>query len=670
MCGISGILLKTTSNNQFLPRIIKLMTNKLKHRGPDDEGYSLFNLSNFNFITAGSGDTDEKSWNANFKHSPKDRIEDISGNYHLGFGHRRLSVIDLSEASHQPICDETGKIWLTLNGEIYNFRDIKNELINEGYNFFSKGDSEVLLKAYKHWGFECFSKFDGMWSFVIYDIDKNILLGSRDRFGVKPLYYYSDDNYFAFASEHKALLEIPEIKTSVNYNEVINYLYFNKIEVDNTGIFENIFELPPSHYFIFDLTNNEMSIKKYYTLNFNSQIENFSKSKYDFYTNKVNELITKSIESRLLSDINIGFCLSGGIDSSSIVCTANKISNTNEFLQLGSRLITFTATNSYENYNEENWARIVANHVHSNYYTAECNSKNLFEKLDEIIYFQDIPLLSTSTYAQYKVMEAASNNNINVLIDGQGGDELFAGYAPFFCSFYTELLLNKNFKHLANELKNIDFSPLTIDVYFKAIIKNFADNIFADDLKLSFLKLFKNESKYFFDKVIEKNVKNISLASDYKFKGTNWLLHYFFTGNFLKNLLRWEDRCSMAFSIESRTPFSDNLNLIEYMFTIPSIYKINNGWSKSILRSAMKGVVPSAILNRTDKMGFSTPEIHWLKNESYQMQKKIKELYDNELINIDLLLSNWNELINNPKGISFLWKYMNYLIWKSLYFQK
>jgi len=668
MCGISGILLKNTHSSIHLPNVLKQMTDAIKHRGPDDEGYVFFNFQEFYHQTAGSNDTSEINWHSNYLHSPKYRIEELNNNLQLGFGHRRLSVIDLTEASHQPICDENSKLWLTLNGEIYNFKQLKNELLSIGYEFFSKGDAEVLLKAYKHWGFDCISKLDGMWSFVIYDIEKNILFGSRDRFGVKPLYYYLDNTYFAFASEHKAILKIPETEIGINYNEVFNYLYLNKIETSNSGFFDNIFELLPSHYFIYELKSNEFKIHKYYSLNFNPKVEDFNKYKFDFHINTVKELIIKSVESRFLSDIDIGFCLSGGIDSSSIVCTANKVAKNRKYRQLGSKLSTFTAINSSPNHNEGRWAKIVSSSVDSTFYETECSSKDLFEKIDEIIYYQDIPLLSTSTYAQYKVMEAASLQNIRILIDGQGGDELFAGYAPFFCSYYTELLMNHKIKHLTQEIRNITNSPLSLDIYFKAIFKNALDKFIANDLKFIIQKSIKKESKFFVEEVFRKNIHEISLASDYKFIGTNNLMHYFYTGHFLKNLLRWEDRCSMAFSIESRTPFSDDINLIENVFLIPSIYKINRGWSKTLLRKAMKDIVPSPILSRKDKMGFSTPEFQWLKKENTHIKRRIRDLYDYEIIKIDNLIKDWDKLIDKPKSINFLWKYMNYLIWKDKYF--
>lgn len=668
MCGISGIFLKKSKFDFNLPCTLKLMTDAIKHRGPDDEGYVFFNIPENYFETAGSNDTNENNWHSNLLHSPKTRIETLNYNFQLGLGHRRLSVIDLTEASHQPICDESSKIWLTLNGEIYNFEKIKIELINFGYKFFSKGDSEVVLNAYKHWGIDCLSKLNGMWSFVIFDSEKKILFGSRDRFGVKPLYYYIDDNYFAFASEHKAILKLQYAEIGINYNQVFNYLYINKVEIDDKSFFDNISELLPSHYFVYDLKNNSFKINKYYSLNYNPYLENFNQEKFEFYSQKTTELIKQAVESRLLSDINIGFCLSGGIDSSSIVCSADKLSKKNQYKQLGNSLSTFTAINSSNVYNEEKWAKIVSQKVDSNYNVAECTSSNLFEKLEEIIYYQDIPLLSTSTYAQYKVMEAASLKNIRVLIDGQGGDELFGGYAPFFCSFYFELLLNKKFNHLSKEILNINNSPLSLSVFFKAILKNIADKSFAEDLKISIHKLFKKESKYFMNEIFVKNISKKSFASDYKLEGTNNLMHYFFTDHFLKNLLRWEDRCSMAFSIESRTPFSDDINLIEYIFSIPSVYKINGGWSKLLLRKAMKDIVPSTILNRTDKMGFSTPEFDWLSSENLLIKKRINELYDNEIIKIDDIMKDWDFLIKNPKSLNFLWKYLNYLIWKNLFF--
>jgi asparagine synthase (glutamine-hydrolysing) len=672
MCGICGILNRSDSDIH-LPSVIKSMTDSIKHRGPDDEGYVLFNLKNDQHVCAGSKDTQLTAWDTDYKYAPTARIEEIEESTHLAIGHRRLSVIDLSEAAHQPMCLNTKDIWITLNGEIYNYIELRDELRIKGYQFTSQSDTEVLLYAYKEWGTDCLQKFNGMWSFVIYDRNKNILFGSRDRFGVKPLYYYTDKKTFAFASEQKALLHIPENNISINESGIFDYLFLSQIEMRVEGLFKNIFELEPAHYFIYNIDKQTFSSTKYYDLSYHNGLSLFDASKQLEYQTKTRELIYNAIDIRLRSDIRVGFCLSGGIDSSSIVCMASEINKETHANQLGEQLKCFTAVNQSDEYNEAKWAELVVNKTKTDWIKTNCTSADLMNELEKIIYHQDIPLLSTSTYAQYKVMQAAATNGIHILIDGQGGDELFAGYAPFYSAYYSELFCNLKFKTLISEFKNIEVSPTSLVIYGKSLIKFGIDKLLPESIKEALAKQIKPEALYLKTDFIKNNKSNISFAGEYQLIGTNKLLSKYFKDYYLKNLLRWEDRCSMAFSVESRTPFSDDIHLIEYIFSLPANYKINKGWSKSLLRNAMQGILPDAIKNRTDKMGFSTPQQTWLKEIQHEIKSRIIALkHTDNFVDTDKLLENWESIFegNNVKAQDFAWRYMNYLIWKNMFFEK
>ncbi|MEI6822587.1 MAG: asparagine synthase (glutamine-hydrolyzing) [Bacteroidota bacterium] len=670
MCGIAGIL-KLSDKDIHLPSVIQQMTYAIKHRGPDDEGFVLFNKEES--ITAGSKDTQATAWNREFKYSAKEPIESLNNSYSLAFGHRRLSVIDLSEYAHQPMCNEDADVWITLNGEIYNYIEIQNELKELGHHFISQSDTEVLLKAYEVWGFDCLNHLNGMFSFVIYDKNKNILFGARDRFGVKPLYYYKDENVFAFASEHKALLKIPDINTGVNESAVFEHLFLNQVELEAESFFKNIYELQPAHSFTIDINTGAFTINRYYQLDYNTQKTSFDEQSFVDLVNNTKKLMYEAVDIRLRSDIPIGFCLSGGLDSSSIVCMASDINKKKAVNNLGEHLTAFTATNQLKETNEEAWAEMVVDKTGANWIKASCTADDMMKELENIIYHQDIPLLSTSTYAQYKVMQAAGQSGIHILIDGQGGDELFAGYAPFFSAYYAELIQTMDLSSFINEIKNIDNSPTTIEVFIKSLFKSGIDKVLATGIsKKYFSQLFKGETSYLNDEFLNKYQHKIKFAGDYQITGVNKLLHYFFTQHYLKNLLRWEDRCSMAFSVESRTPFSDDINLIEYLFSLPSAYKIHNGWSKYLLRTAMNGVLPDAIKNRKDKMGFSTPQYLWLKEINQQMKQKIIELKgDDKLVDADKLLNDWDMIFSNPtdKRQDFAFRYMCYLIWKNLFFK-
>ncbi|MFZ4399204.1 MAG: asparagine synthase (glutamine-hydrolyzing) [Bacteroidales bacterium] len=665
MCGITAIV-QRTDKPIHLPEVIQKMTDTIRHRGPDDEGYVLFNKQEN--CCAGGKDTLLTAWNTSFPYSPQKKITEISDNYYLSLGHRRLSVIDLSEAAHQPMCFED--IWITLNGEIYNYLELRKELIALGHNFISQSDTEVLLKAYKEWGIECLQKLNGMWSFIIYDKSKEILFGSRDRFGVKPLYYYMDENLVAFASEHKAFLQLPEHNISLNETAVFDFLFLNQIEMKAESFFKNVFEILPSHYFIYDFKENKLNIEKYFELYFNPKTEIFDAHQQLEHIRETRKLIRKAIDIRLRADIPVGFCLSGGIDSSSIVCMAAEISRDQNLIQTGDHLKTFTAVNKTDEFNEARWAEIVVKKTGTDWIKAKCTAEDMMQELDKIIYHQDIPLLSTSTYAQFKVMQAAAVNGIHILIDGQGGDELFAGYAPFFSAYYSELICKLKWKTLLSEFKHIDKSPTSLAIYGKSILKYGMDKILPKAAGFKLVQMIKNETRYLNPEFIGNNNSTISFAGDYQLKGTNSLLHHFFTKHYLKNLLRWEDRCSMCFSVESRTPFSDDIPLISYTFGISSTYKISEGWSKNLLRKAMEGILPEDIKNRTDKMGFSTPQQLWLKQINQQMKAKITSLkHLDQFVNTKLLLKDWDQIFsgNDVKTQDFAWRFMNYLMWREIF---
>lgn len=649
-----------------LPEVIHQMTNSLRHRGPDDEGYVLFKDNEP--CCAGGKDTQPTAWHTKFPYTPTSDIAELSFDFNIALGHRRLSVIDLSEAAHQPMCND--EVWITLNGEIYNYIELRNELIALGHSFISQSDTEVLLKAYTAWGVECLQKLNGMWSFVIYDKKKDLLFASRDRFGVKPLYYYRDENLLAFASEQKALLQIPDNNIKENPAAIFDFLFLNQIEMQPEGFFKNVFELMPAHYIIFDIKQQKLSVNKYYELSFNPELEAYDAGKQVEYVRKTRKLIREAINIRLRSDIPVGFCLSGGIDSSSIVCLASEISKENKLSQLGSQLKTFTAINQTTEYNEAGWAEMVVKKTDTEWIKANCTAGDMMQELPKIIYHQDIPLFSTSTYAQYKVMQAAASHGIHILIDGQGGDELFAGYPPFFSAYYTELICRLQWKTLVAEFKNIANSPTSLAIFSKSLVKYGLDKILPKQFSLAFAKQIKAEARYLKPELLSKNKTTVNFAGEYQLIGCNPLLKDYFTKVYLKNLLRWEDRCSMTFSVESRTPFSDDIQLIEYIFGISSTYKIRNGWSKSLLRNAMEGILPDAIKNRTDKMGFSTPQQLWLKQVNLQMKEKITALHHlDKYVNAELLLKDWDSIFNgsNTKAQDFAFRYMNYLMWKDIF---
>ena len=668
MCGIAGIL-DFNANTYSLPERLKKMSDTLQHRGPDDEGFVFFQDNKV--FPCGADQTQASAWNNAFAYAPKQHITVFQHETFLGFAHRRLSIIDLSSAAHQPMCNEDQSIWITCNGEIYNYIELRDELQQHGFVFSTQSDIEVLLKAYQHWGLRFLDKLNGMWALVIYDRKENCLIGCRDRFGVKPFYYYHQDNVLAFASEQKALHTLP-YNTDQDAQAVYQYLVHSQVETHEQGMYQHIKELMPSHYFIYDLNSQQFQVNRYYKLSVNGGAERFYPAKAQEYVEETRERIRDAVSLRLRSDVPIGFCLSGGIDSSSIIGMANVINSTQHLEHLQGNLHAFTATHPQHGCDESQWAQQVVDKNHLIWHTVPCSSQQMMLELEDIIYFQDAPLFSTSTYAQNAVMKLAKQEGITILLDGQGGDELFAGYVPFYIAYYFELMRAFRLGDLASQWGNLKHSPLGVSILMKSIGKVALNELLPASAKQFLYKNIHKETMFIQKEAWQQHASGISLANDYSARKMNYVLSDFFTQHYLKNLLRWEDRCSMQYGIESRTPFADDVDLIEYVFSIPADYKIHKGWSKYLLREAMRDVLPAAIYNRTDKLGFATPQTAWLMAENAMMKSKIGDLQslDTErMVDAKKLLDNWQRIFSSSAhraSQDFAWRYMNYLLWRKV----
>src|ERR1051325_26544 len=341
MCGITGIV-NLSGTVPDLPRHIKTMTNALRHRGPDGEGF-LFS-SGSDIISAYGNDTPQNVISSSLNYSPDISIDNITeSNFQFAFGHRRLSVIDTSPSGHQPMCDAQKQVWLCFNGEIYNYIELREELKQTGIVFESNSDSEVILKSYLYWGESCVSHFNGMWSFVIYDSRKNILFGSRDRVGVKPFYYFKNGNVFAFASEQKALLKLPFVQTGINYKAAADFLAgdIQYIERGQENMFKNIFELMPAENFSIDLRTKAFKKWKYYLLKAREGYVAYNEKNFLQYRDEVEKRLVDSVKLHLRSDVPVGSCLSGGIDSSAIVGIIADLISKGEKVNFGDRLNVF-----------------------------------------------------------------------------------------------------------------------------------------------------------------------------------------------------------------------------------------------------------------------------------------------------------------------------------------
>lgn len=596
MCGISGIIVRNNSVNAM--EIALKMNRAIKHRGPDGEGLLAIAA---NSITPYKTSDTKTFKNESTAFLPKQEYKDPV-NCFAAFAHRRLAIIDLSDTGHQPMCDTTAKIWITYNGEIYNYKELRDELKGQGYSFVSESDTEVIINAYKQWGQDCVKRFNGMWAFCIYDQRLNNFFISRDRLGVKPFYYVQNDSYFAFASEQKAFIKSGLIKAQMNKRALHSYLLSDELENCPKNFFEGINELWPGQNITFDPASHSFTHYFY-----------FERKKLETSTNNGlgdKELIdlTKtqlqnSIKLRMRSDVEVGTCLSGGIDSSVIATIMAK--------EAQKTVHCFTSVFKKGATNEERFADMVGHTISAKHFKTEPTIEEFEKDIDELIYALDAPIWDTSTYAQFRVMRLAKENGIKVVLDGQGADELFAGYHHHFISQWDQTLRENG---MVGWIKEVSSAKKSIRAPFIFLAKQKIKRCFpgtAQDhfcfLKQNFIDLYPVSNQNAF----EVNV-NRQLIADLGYKR-------------LKSFLRCEDRCGMWHSVESRTPFSDDANLLELMFSFNGKRKIREGVSKFYLREATKDVLPREIYERKDKVGFETPMQVWIKELLPKMMNDIEQ---------------------------------------------
>jgi asparagine synthase (glutamine-hydrolysing) len=655
MCGIAGIY---SFKGKIENNLIKKMTDTLMHRGPDDEGFLAINTET-NEMTPLAGPDSKVAGQ---------RIETFHRSVNLVFGHRRLSIIDISPSGHQPMSNRDRTIWIVYNGEIYNYLELREELKGLGYEFKTNTDTEVLLAAYEQWQDKCLSRFNGMWSFVIYDRRENVLFGARDRFGVKPFYYYANRNYFAFASEIKALIDLPVVKREINPKAVFDYLLLGMNEHEDEGFFKDILELQPSFAFYYSLSTNTMKKWKYYSLDYVDKWENVDKKRLDRYVDEIRELLFNAVSLRLRSDVPIGSCLSGGIDSSSIVCLINLMLGKENINQIGEAQKVFTASYDGRTIDESKWAKVVVDRTKTSWYRTFPKSSELIEDVEDLVYSQDIPFGSTSIYSQYKVMKLASDNGIKVLLDGQGGDELFTGYHPYYGTFFIEMLKAFAIGGFVRELRSLENSPVDLKNLFLDLIRLFYRMLIPRSSRAFILMMRRKENNYLNTDFLNENRDRLHIARSKPPTSLNKMLYKFISELSLKSLLRYEDRNSMRFSIEARTPFSDDVDLIEYVFRIPSAYKIHCGWSKYLLRAATEGLLPEEIRLRKDKIGFATPEYDWLNEMKGNFRAYITDDLEH-FLDVAKIRTDWDQLVGKQTqtGITELWRFINFAVWKKVY---
>lgn len=544
MCGITGIISKKTIDTG----IIEKMTDTIVSRGPDGFGYHY-----------GEG---------------------------FVFGHRRLSIVDLSEAGHQPM-HYLDRYIITYNGEIYNHIEIRQELKQKGYHFSSHSDTEVLMAAFDFWGVECLQRFNGMWAFVIYDQRTNRFFMSRDRFGKKPFYYYKNDEVFLFGSEIKTLLKHPALTVQANIPFLDNYLKYGCKEFIKETAFEEVYRFDFSSYFIgtADELLKRFECKKFWELKPNTEYKPFDPIQAKDYAKKYYNLLEDAVRIRLRADVKIGSALSGGLDSSSIVYLVNKLLKEQDKEGLQEVFSCVYKSPGTEECDESTYINIMAHTlgVHSN--QIEPFESEIPNEHAKMIYALENPP-ENSLMSSWYTFKLVSQTDVKVTLDGQGADEQLSGYLPYLMNYISSL----SFKDLFTE----SYQCLSIPGARKFVLIGMMMGIFR-------MLLGEVSLRYILKKVLKKNFDpnlNQQLAND--------------TMSNLITLIHYADHTSMAYSIESRMPFMD-YRLVEFLASVPASYKMHNGWTKYLARLAFDKKLPDEINWRRDKMGWPIPEKQWFE---------------------------------------------------------
>ncbi len=547
------------------------MNAALRHRGPDGEGI----------------------W--------------INRDATAGLAHRRLAIIDLSENGRQPMSCLEGKYTVIHNGEIYNYIELKEELQKKGYSFRTKTDTEVIAAAYDYWKDESVDHFDGMFAFAIWDDEKKELFAARDRFGEKPFFYHYQNGSLFFASEMKAfwaagIPRIPNLKMLFNF---ITIGYTDNPSRPEETFFENIFKLPAASTLSFSLNENELVIEKYWDIDLTNQNNNISDEEtIEHFTFLFND----SVRKKLRSDVAIGTSLSGGLDSSSIIATIDGQQSLNY------KPKAFTASFPDFDKDEFEFAKYAADTYALEHFTVNMSADQLASDMEKLMYFQEEPFGSAGIYAQYKVYELAGNQGIKALLDGQGADEILAGYPKYYPRYWQELFKKRKLIK-SGELRAAKENGITEKFGLKNIMASFFPEFASVFLEQQYLlhALKNKELTSEFVHLQSKEAYYITPAMS----GLNSELYFNTCMHGLEELLRYADRNSLAHGVEVRLPFLQH-KLVEFIFSLPANFKIRQGWTKWLLRKSLTGKLPDAIVWRKNKIGFEPPQHQWMQNKNLQ----------------------------------------------------
>lgn len=636
MCGIAGLVLRTPD-----PRGVALLeglSRTLAHRGPDDRGYLL--------------------WGVGGLLASRDPVP-VEG-FRLGLAHRRLSILDLSEAGWQPMSSPDGRLYVVYNGEVYNFLELRETLEARGHAFRSASDTEVLLAAWREWKEGSLTHLVGMFAFALLDMEENALYLVRDFFGIKPLYYTAFPGGLAFASEIPSLLSLPGVRRRVNPERLYAYLRFGLTDHGGETLFAGVRQVPPGHYLRVPLeAPDRAELVRYWRL-FPEEGGNLS---FKGAAERLRELFLESVRLHLRSDVPLGFALSGGIDSSAIVCAVRHLEPSLE-------LHAFSFVAEDEGVSEERYVDQVVRACGVRVHKVRISPEELAQDLDSLVRVQGEPFGSTSIYAQYRVFRRAREEGIKVMLDGQGADELLAGYVPYGAARVASLLASGRPLEALSFLLRFSRLPGREGTWKRVLgrllppaLQPLARRLGGEALLPPWL----NPSWFAERGVVPKPPSR--LLGPHRDHLRQELLEAL-TETSLPMLLRYEDRNSMAHSIESRVPFLTP-ELAQFVLSLPEGYLLApDGTSKAVFREAMRGLVPEGVLARKDKIGFATPELRWLRALGPWVEALLQgeALRSIPALRPEEVLKEWREVAEGRKRFDFrVWRWVNLVAWSEAF---
>ncbi|MCW7755272.1 asparagine synthase (glutamine-hydrolyzing) [Desulfobotulus sp. H1] len=629
MCGIAG-LWQADPTAEVMEKL-KMALDRMCNRGPDD----------------------------------KDMFCTVSENQVLGLGHTRLSIIDLSAAGRQPMCSRDGRFSIVLNGEIYNYIELKKILRKKEYVFETETDTEVLLHAWREWGEACLLKLTGMFAFAVYDKLEKTITCARDAFGIKPFFYHSSKGCFAFASTASALMALLPQKPVLNFQKAYDYLVYGCYDNDADSFFSEVNHLLPGHLLQFNFQSKDETIelKRWWW----PSIQETWQGSFHEAALYLRQLFLKNIKLHLRTDVPFGAALSGGVDSSAVVCAVRYLNP-----DISVRTFSYIARGS--DIDEEKWVDLVNAYAGALAHKVFVSKENLIRDLDELIQAQDEPFGGTSIYAQYCVFRLAKENGVTVTLDGQGADELLAGYHGYPDARMLSMIEKGEWRKLfafMNEWASwpgrsrkkvlLSFVSAVLPQRFRTRAMTFMGvSPTPEWLRNSVLKKRGVVFKIPFTQTAGETSRGRRLMH---------ILRSSLTVSGLTPLLRHGDRNSMRFSIESRVPFLTT-DVAEFLLSLPEEYLLSDkGQTKYIFREAMRGIVPDSILDRRDKIGFQTPENDWLIEMAPEVRKWLLHARNIDFIDYDNLLASFDAVIDGKIPFTWqVWRWVNFVRWHHYFF--